>query len=245
MAQNAIVNQGLTQVFTGLGILLGAGRISTTTHEKILSLINADQGPATIDSGRVDAKEAPNSLPRPGKDTPVSIQSHDLIGLGGELADLAITTKSPRGPVGNPPHKHAVSSWHPAPSDTPKSGNMPKIICPWWSTDGYNCREHEKGRCPMIHEDIADGLRDPLICHFWADGGRCTKSEASCRFAHYPAQHRLIAPMPAKKKSKKPRAVAEANHEGWSNTSRPAHSVAANDDDYWGGNSRAQANNEW
>lgn len=51
--------------------------------------------------------------------------------------------------------------------------NEVKTICPWWSTPGYQCREHEKGKCSWAHEETPNGLKDPLICSFWADGSRC------------------------------------------------------------------------
>lgn len=56
----------------------------------------------------------------------------------------------------------------------------------------------------MIHELVAGGAKDPLICYFWANGDRCSKNERTCRFAHYLAPHRIVAPIPMRKKAKKP-----------------------------------------
>ncbi|KAI1651142.1 uncharacterized protein F4817DRAFT_177352 [Daldinia loculata] len=187
MANNDMVNRGMTQVFTGLGILLGAGRISNATHEKIMGLIDADQNRANTDATPT-AAETTIGLPGPGKETPVSMRSQDLLGLGDEFGDMSIGDKYSRGST-----KSAGA----------KSGSQPKIICPWWSTAGYACRDYENGECKFYHEDITDGIRQPLICHFWADGNRCTKPQDACRFAHYLAQHRAVAPMPTKRKIKK------------------------------------------
>ncbi|OTA59672.1 hypothetical protein K449DRAFT_466699 [Hypoxylon sp. EC38] len=242
MAQSEMINKGLAQVFTGLGILLGAGRISNDTHEQILALINADQGftntNATDNSG--DAKETLNWFPRPGKDTPISVGSHELLGVGGDFANLSIADKPSRSPA-QPVTQKPPAFKGPSAYASVKSNTESKIICPWWSTEGYSCRDHEKGRCTMYHEDIADGVKDPLICHFWADGGRCTKSETTCRFAHYPAQHRLVAPMPSKKKNKKLRTSTVG--EDWSR--RPTPAAEADDDGYWGTQIQPRNGTEW
>lgn len=68
----------------GLGILLGAGRISNATHEKIMGLIDADQNRANTDATPT-AAETTIGLPGPGKETPVSMRSQDLLGLGDEF----------------------------------------------------------------------------------------------------------------------------------------------------------------
>ncbi|KAI2628666.1 hypothetical protein GGR54DRAFT_636380 [Hypoxylon sp. NC1633] len=232
MAHSQVVNQGLTQVYTGLGILLGAGRISSTTHEQVLALINGDQGANAVENVKVDLKESPAVFPRPGKETPVSIQSHDLLGIGTDLSELSIAEKPSRDtekPA--PPPKGPHGKWRRLSMETPKAPYPPKIICPWWSTEGFHCRDHERGLCSMYHEDIPDGLKDHLICHFWADGGRCTKSEATCRFAHYPAQHRIVAPLPAKKKNKKSRSayMADGDHDDWHSGSRGGYANQGND----------------
>ncbi|XXG95510.1 hypothetical protein Hte_001774 [Hypoxylon texense] len=85
----------------------------------------------------------------------------------------------------------------PDPSSSPR-----KVVCPYWLTEGYHCRDDEAGQCTMYHERIPDGLQEPLICYFWARGNRCNKSKEECRFAHYYAQHRIVAPMPMRKKTK-------------------------------------------
>ncbi|KAI0007579.1 hypothetical protein F4779DRAFT_591366 [Xylariaceae sp. FL0662B] len=213
MDKNRMVNQGMTQVLTGLGILLGSGRISNATHEQILALINADDGGlATTENGKLETKE--EGYPRAGKETPVSMRSNDL---GSELGTLVTAdSKTTRRPDRSAPQKGGSSDLLPhrpssagglaAPKLLQPGSSQVKMVCPWWSTEGYHCRERDRGICAWIHEDIADGLRDPLICSFWADGNRCTKSDDDCRFAHYPAQHRQIAPAPNsnnKKKSKK------------------------------------------
>ncbi|KAI1387588.1 uncharacterized protein F4822DRAFT_407040 [Hypoxylon trugodes] len=237
MAQNDMIIKGTTQVLTGLGILLGAGHISSTTHEKILALLSGDQS-STVEIKMQAIKEGQNAMPRPGKETPVSIQSHDLLGLGGELADLAIADNSPALSTPTAPARSMTSS-----TAAPKSGPNVKIICPWWLTEGYSCREK---KCGMYHEDIPGALIQPLICHFWADGGRCSKTEANCRFAHYQARHHLVAPTP-KKKGKKNRVVTanEDNVNEWYNASSAVTPVDTSHDGYWRGRARSPAPEEW
>ncbi|KAI1080066.1 hypothetical protein F5B20DRAFT_542128 [Whalleya microplaca] len=218
MDNNRMVNQGMTQVLTGLGILLGLGRISNATHEQILALINAEESTTATENGKVETKAVLNGHPQVGKETPISTQSNDL---GSELGGLAIADKPSRGPNRSASQKNSTdlcrhrhsSSGLPATKFAP--GSQVKIVCPWWSTEGYHCREQDKGMCAWFHDDIADGLKDPLICSFWADGKRCNKSDEECRFAHYPAQHRQIAPAPnQKKKAKKSKAKAN-NDDDW------------------------------
>ncbi|KAI2464665.1 hypothetical protein F4781DRAFT_412267 [Annulohypoxylon bovei var. microspora] len=246
-----VVGKGMTQVHTGLGILLGAGRISSTTHEEILILLNKDHGPNMGHSNiipqtnQVAMRDIPIGLPRPGKETPVSIQSHDLLGLGADFSDLAVVDRSPRGFV-TPAFQRHTSSMNPTAPHSSNQGKVPKdakLICPWWFTDGYDCREHEQGKCLFYHEDIVGGIRDPLICHFWADGGRCTKSDKDCRFAHYPAQHRTRAPMPSKKKAKKIRSslADDVAHPELTK----AHHPDENDVEFWRNQGRARPGQEW
>ncbi|KAK8078748.1 hypothetical protein PG994_002555 [Apiospora phragmitis] len=92
----------------------------------------------------------------------------------------------------------------PPDGDTWSDSRRSNIVCPWFLTPGYRCREQEKGQCAWIHEDIPDGNKDPLICSFWAEN-RCIKSDSDCRFAHYWAQHRQIAPVPGSKHKKGPK----------------------------------------
>ncbi|KAI1141427.1 hypothetical protein F5Y05DRAFT_260897 [Hypoxylon sp. FL0543] len=222
MAQGEMINKGMAQVYTGLGILLGAGRISSATHEQILALINSEQGPTTAaEKSNVDVKEG---LPRPGKDTPISAGTPDLLGVEDDFVPPVVQRVS-WGDATQPTTQKRPAVKEPAASTTTK------IICPWWSTEGYSCRDYEKGKCPMLHEDIPDGLRDPLICHFWADGGRCTKGETACRFAHYPAQHRMVAPMPTKKKGKKARPGPAGGdwRDGWGDSPARAEFGDANE----------------
>lgn len=70
-----------------------------------------------------------------------------------------------------------------------------KIVCPWWLAFG-TCRLR---KCRLLHKHVPGGIEDPLICHFWADGGRCTKDEATCQFAHYQAAHGIVAHVPVSK----------------------------------------------
>ncbi|KAI1803294.1 hypothetical protein F4811DRAFT_525622 [Daldinia bambusicola] len=183
MENNELVNQGMTQVFTGLGILLGAGRISNATHEKIMGLIQADQTRAIVDNTPM-APEVRTDRPGQGKETPDSIGSEDLLELGRELSSTSIGDK----------HGHGL---------TTHVSKEPKIVCPWWSTPGFECRLVVKGQCPFHHEHVPGGLVQPLICHFWTNGGRCTKADKDCKFAHYLADHRIVAPAPIKKRPEK------------------------------------------
>ncbi|ETS77960.1 hypothetical protein PFICI_10022 [Pestalotiopsis fici W106-1] len=190
--RDAMVTRGLTQLHTGLGILLGAGRISTATHEQILALINNND----------DNPNASNA----GKETPISLVSN---GLDNSFDNLKITNKPPRGPSASissaSPLFPRENAWRTQPSLTPAPKEVhpeprrSNVVCPWFWTPGYTCREKEKGMCAWLHEDCSDGVKDPLICAFWADGERCTKSAEDCRFAHYWAAHREIAPQPGPK----------------------------------------------
>ncbi|KAI1453323.1 hypothetical protein F4805DRAFT_444061 [Annulohypoxylon moriforme] len=240
-----LVNKGMAQVFTGLGILLGAGRISSATHEEILALLSADPGSSSASNmgtnmvpgsvapsqtKRLDMGELASALPRPGKETPISVQSHDLLGLGADLASE----------VAPPPQSMRAQSILGAPT------TEPKLICPWWLTDGYQCREHDQGKCPFYHDNIVGGIKHPLICHFWADGGRCTKSDKDCRFAHYPAPHRVRAPMPSKKKSKKLRSSVadDASHPDLNKARCHDPQDDEEDEGYWR-NGRPRPGQEW
>ncbi|KAI0888408.1 uncharacterized protein GGS22DRAFT_198158 [Annulohypoxylon maeteangense] len=237
-----MVNKGMAQVFTGLGILLGVGRISSTTHEEIMALLNADQGSNTGSSmgfstapnstihgqvKRVEMGEIPAGFPRPGKETPVSVQSQDLLEFPDEPVKPAQTLRAQ--PTQSAPSKET------------------KLICPWWFTEGYSCREHDEGKCPFYHDNIVGGVKHPLICHFWADGGRCTKSDNDCRFAHYPAPHRIRAPMPSKRGSKKLRSSAtdDASQVDLMKTSHNDSQDEEEDDEYWHNRGRARPGQEW
>ncbi|OTB09429.1 hypothetical protein M426DRAFT_79406 [Hypoxylon sp. CI-4A] len=178
-----------------------------------------------------------HGLPSPGKETPISVQSHDLLDLGGEFSGLVVTDKPSRESARSPLFQKPIT---PNGSPSPMLNRaQAKIICPWWLTEGYSCREQHKGKYPMVHEDIPEGIKDPLICHFWADGHRCTKSETTCRFAHYPAQHRLVAPMPGKKKSKKSKTIQNE----WS---EPSPSTDTNDEKgFWRRQSHPRPPEEW
>ncbi|KAI1089865.1 hypothetical protein F5B19DRAFT_495035 [Rostrohypoxylon terebratum] len=241
-----MVTKAMAQVNNGLGVLLGTGRISATTHEEIMSLLNADPGYNTgafvgpmqptftgssnmvpAQAKRPEGREVIPAFPRPRKETPVSIQSHDLLGLGTDAdSEAARPPQSNRGQI--------------SPVIPPKEGH--KLICPWWSTEGYTCREHDLNECPFWHDNIAGGIKHPLICHFWSDG-RCTKSDQECRFAHYKAPHGVVAPQPSKKKSKKQRSAAgdDTSHAG-NTTSRHNNGP---DDDYWRRRLRAPQEPEW
>ncbi|KAI1504812.1 hypothetical protein F5X99DRAFT_371061 [Biscogniauxia marginata] len=219
--RSRLVDQGLTQVHTGLGILLGTGTITNVTHQQIIALINNED---TDNSTTSTAKNQQSELkdPLPGypvlaHDTLSSVQSKDL---SSEIGNLTLADKAPRVQPKSSPHRKqsldstrhqscGSSSHIDATTTTTKSQteNQVKLICPWWSTPGYHCRDHAAGLCPLHHDNILDGLKDPLICSFWADGRRCTKSDKDCRFAHYVAQHRQIAPLPItqKKRTKKSR----------------------------------------
>ncbi|KAI5922438.1 hypothetical protein F4810DRAFT_673782 [Camillea tinctor] len=87
------------------------------------------------------------------------------------------------------------------PTTAPAQGQGPKkkIICPWWATEGYYCKNAPRGLCPFIHGNSVGAVRQPLICSFWADGDRCRKSAEECSFAHYATEHRQIAPLPKRK----------------------------------------------
>ncbi|XDG06290.1 hypothetical protein ABKA04_005905 [Annulohypoxylon sp. FPYF3050] len=240
-----VVTKAMAQIHTGLGILLGAGKISDAIHEEIMSLLNANPGynagaligpiqPTLTGSThmvptqakRVESGEVTTALPHPGKETPVSVQSHDLLGLGADFIEAAQPPKSVRG---------QISLVIP-----PKEGH--KLICPWWLTEGYSCREHDEGKCPFWHDHIAGGIKHPLICHFWAEG-RCTKSDEDCRFAHYKAPHGVVAPQPSKKKSKKQRSSAKDDASHASNAA--SHHTDGFDDDYWRRRVRAPQEPEW
>ncbi|KAI1100940.1 hypothetical protein F4804DRAFT_348069 [Jackrogersella minutella] len=225
MAQNQMVNKGMTQVFTGLGILLGAGRICNDTHEKIIGLINADQQfLSPIQNRKADTL----------KETPAEVQSQDLLGLDGEFSEMTIADKI------SVQHTTSTSS---TPLDANSSSNETKIICPWWSTPGYTCR---KNQCILHHEDVADGLKEPLICHFWANGDRCTKTGAVCRFAHYHAKHHEIAPMPTKKKGKN--VINSPTDEGQNNYfTKTLHDARGreNDEEFWRKLVHSRPGEEW
>ncbi|KAI8961199.1 hypothetical protein F5Y11DRAFT_366913 [Daldinia sp. FL1419] len=191
MAGSEMINQGLTQVYTGLGILLGAGHIGNETHKQIMGLVHAGQNCSPNATAATNsafttvarATTASSSSQGPGRETPASMRSQDLLGLANGFAHLS-TSNSIQSLDMEPENEHA------------------KIICPWWSTPGYNCRDDEKGVCPFVHENIPGGLREPLICHFWADGDRCTKTADACLFAHCQTVHKVTAPAPPKKRLK-------------------------------------------
>lgn len=82
------------------------------------------------------------------------------------------------------PNQVDRTSSQPTNGDTWSDSRRASIVCPWFLTPGYQCREHEKGQCAWIHEDVPNGIKDPLICSFWAEA-RCVKSDEQCRFVHY------------------------------------------------------------
>lgn len=200
---DAVIARGMTSVYTGLGILLGAGKISSATHEQILALINSDDSALSPVKNGNGVKTAPNGQNQTGKDTPNSFQSTEL---ETDMGNLKVGGRSSCGPgpsfSSNSSKFGGENQWGnglPPPTSQKGDATDPRrsnIVCPWWSTNGYRCREQEKGQCAWIHEETPDGIKDPLICSFWADGQRCNKSDNECRFAHFWAQHRQIAPAP-------------------------------------------------
>ncbi|KAM0817263.1 putative C3H1-type domain-containing protein [Seiridium cardinale] len=211
--REALITRGLTQLHTGLGILLGAGRISSATHERILALVNTDDDSAISNAG----KETPVSLVSNGLEQSVGYVRNfhqNRSATKTDESNLALTDRMPRGPNKSissiSPRFTNDSEWRGSPSttlavrDSQPEARRSNVVCPWFLTAGYKCREQEKGMCAWVHEDIPDGVKDPLICSFWADGERCTKTKEECRFAHYWAAHREIAPQP-NSKFKKPK----------------------------------------
>ncbi|KAK6218222.1 hypothetical protein LQW54_002976 [Pestalotiopsis sp. IQ-011] len=201
--REAIVAQAVNQLHTSLGILLGAGQISGITHEQILALINSN--------------EDRHIVPTAGKETPVSVASHEL---ESSLNNLRIAKqevpREPRGSISSGSHLNSIEdSWRnhqsAAPAPTEARSRSTNIVCPR-KCMGYKCKEKE---CTWEHDDIPGGIKEPLICAFWAGGDLCNKSPEDCRYAHHWAAHREIAPQPPSKnaywKAKKAKSQAASD----------------------------------
>ncbi|KAI0178731.1 hypothetical protein GGR52DRAFT_569638 [Hypoxylon sp. FL1284] len=177
------ISQGVAQAYTGLGILLGCGLISKSKHAAIMDLMAAEieynvtaRNVAADVTADVVAEE-----PEDGDDNPEesATQSQDFVVTEGQryyrtgfvIADAA------RG--------------RPVP---PPSLDITKVICPFWSTPGYRCKDPDS--CPRLHEDVDTAVKQPPICWVWAHGGRCGRSLYGCRLAHHPTIHRMVAPRP-------------------------------------------------
>ncbi|KAI0116068.1 hypothetical protein F4776DRAFT_666643 [Hypoxylon sp. NC0597] len=227
MAQREMMHKGLAQVFTGLGIMLGAGGISNSTHQKIIALINADQGfvNSTDDNGDVD--ETLNWCHAPGYEPPYSAGPYgfsDIHGVGSGFANLSIGDRSPRS-VARPASRKSTAGRSSTAYRNVNSNPEP-TICPWWSTEG-SCRDLEEGRCALYHGDIPNGVKEP-------------KSESTRRFAHYPARRQSVASIPSKKKSKKP-----STSSGKGSTYSPTPTEVMYNNIYWGTSSNSHYDAQW
>ncbi|KAI1639439.1 hypothetical protein F4809DRAFT_657330 [Biscogniauxia mediterranea] len=174
-SRNQLADQGLTQVHTGLGILLGTGHMDRNTYDQILAILN-DKVPKHLPGRDQEIK-----LPRMGKSPASGLPQ----GIESGVGRLSLHNTNPG------PQAAATRQA----STTPGARNGQNIICPWWAMEGYECREFP-GKCPFLHQDTPGAIKEPLICSFYTDGNRCKKTAEECRFAHYRAQHRQIAPTP-------------------------------------------------
>ncbi|KAI1486178.1 hypothetical protein F5X96DRAFT_673921 [Biscogniauxia mediterranea] len=175
-SRNQLGDQGLTQVHTGLGILLGTGHLDKATYDQILAILN-DKVPKNLPGRDQEIK-----LPRMGKASSSSSLPQGIESGIGRLT-LANTQQGPQAAATRQG------------STAPGARHGQNIICPWWATDGYQCRE-PLGKCPFLHRDTPGAIKEPLICSFYTDGNRCKKTAEECRFAHYRAQHSQVAPTP-------------------------------------------------
>ncbi|KAI2627005.1 hypothetical protein GGS26DRAFT_562398 [Hypomontagnella submonticulosa] len=184
MAPNEIGEEAMAQVHNGLGILYGIERISKDTHDQIIALLKGDQGDTTAAD-----KNAPTGLARMAMDDKSHMPTEDsLLQPGADLPSTSVENKSRRNPT------RMASLGSPEASAVNTRDEL-KIVCPWWLAFG-TCRLR---KCRLLHKHVPGGIEDPLICHFWADGGRCTKDEATCQFAHYQAAHGIVAHVPVSK----------------------------------------------
>ncbi|KAK8859049.1 Brasilane terpene glycosides biosynthesis cluster protein D [Apiospora arundinis] len=210
-----LVLKGMNNVHSGLGILLGAGRISANTHEQILTLLNDDDMESGASGGSSLAGGAKKANPgswrgnhhhseQADPDSPVSLidLQHGINNM--TVADRPFKRAQPSS-ITSGAADSATTAWPPSNST---------IVCPWFLTPGFRCRDQEKGRCAWAHEEIPNGTTDPLICHFWAEN-RCTKADSECKFAHYWAQHRQFAPLPGGSKWKKEKGSKTSSFDVW------------------------------
>ncbi|KAI0601126.1 hypothetical protein F4775DRAFT_589818 [Biscogniauxia sp. FL1348] len=188
LSRNQLADQGLTQVHTGLAILLGTGHLKADAHGQILAFI--------ID-------KLPNGFPGPDEaillpavTRPMTAPSTSLQGVESGIGRLSLTQAEPGPHVTAELPGENNSSGGLEVAIVQRAGNGNNLICPWWATDGYECRDFRNGNCPFIHQNTPGAIKQPLICSFYADGNRCRKSADNCRFAHYRAEHRQIAPTP-------------------------------------------------
>ncbi|KAK8063211.1 hypothetical protein PG996_007863 [Apiospora saccharicola] len=214
-----MVLKGMSSVHSGLGILLGVGRISASTHDQILALLNDDENESNASAGTKNDVARPKNLeradlrPKPYK--PRHLRPDPAISLTDLQQGMSNMTVNDRSYT---TLKKSSDTWpnqsdgtsQPTNGDTWPDSRRSNIVCPWFLTPGYRCREQEKGQCAWAHEDVPDGTKDPLICSFWAED-RCVKSDDQCRFAHYWAQHRQIAPVPGTKSKKGPKKTSSVD----------------------------------
>ncbi|KAI0386472.1 hypothetical protein F5Y04DRAFT_290089 [Hypomontagnella monticulosa] len=188
MASNNLADQAMAELHHALGILYGIDAISESGHNQILAILAAEQGRnSTKQETDMPAGGAPVGMET---SQPTPTQGEGSLSVETQLSKLAIAKQPTRGST-RPSHgSHQGTT-------VMKYGGGPQIVCPWWLTYG-KCRDHYKGRCRFVHANVPGGIQQPLICHFWADGGRCTKDGDSCRFAHYEAAHGVVAPAPTK-----------------------------------------------
>ncbi|KAK6836965.1 hypothetical protein PG987_007460 [Apiospora arundinis] len=197
-----LVLKGMNNVHSrqGLGILLGAGRISANTHEQILALLNDDDMESGA-SGEAASREEPKR-PIPALGVVTTTMQSRLIRTRQCRSLICSMASTP---------SRRERQTRPQPHGPPSNST---IVCPWFLTPGFRCRDQEKGRCAWAHEEIPNGTTDPLICHFWAEN-RCTKADSECKFAHYWAQHRQFAPLPGGSKWKKEKGSKTSSSDVW------------------------------
>ncbi|KAK8112476.1 hypothetical protein PG984_013002 [Apiospora sp. TS-2023a] len=221
-----MVLKGMSSVHSGLGILLGVGRISANTHEQILALLNDDEKESNASAGttendvarpksleRADLRSKPYYMPRHLRPDPAISLTDLQQGMSNMTVHDRPSFKSLKKSSDTWPNQSDGTSQPTNGDNTRPDSRRSNIVCPWFLTPGYRCREQEKGQCAWVHEDVSDGIKDPLICSFWAED-RCVKSDDQCRFAHYWAQHRQIAPVPGTKFKKGPKKASSVD-EAW------------------------------
>ncbi|KAK8062140.1 hypothetical protein PG997_014237 [Apiospora hydei] len=222
--KDSMVLKGMSSVHSGLSILLGVGRISANTHEQILALLNDDDKESNTSSGtknNVTNLKKPNQTSWRDKDGPDSAVS--LIDLQHGLGNMTMSDRPSKSFKKSGSLNSAA--WPSNNNNNNNGGRTPDgeawsssrrsdIVCPWFLTPGCRCREQEKGQCAWIHEDVSDGIKDPLICSFWAEN-RCIKDDANCRFAHYWAQRRQIVSAPGAKYKKGPKKSFSGDDDAW------------------------------
>ncbi|KAK8030198.1 hypothetical protein PG993_011489 [Apiospora rasikravindrae] len=207
-SQENMVMRGMNSIHSGLGILLGAGRISSDTHRDITALLNNKNTASNSFAGaRNGVAKVKGSQSASWRATAGPNSVAPLIDLEHQLGNITMSDRSSQ------PFRPSSAAWHNDNNNHKTEGGYPPngeiglnawryvIACPWF-LNGYDCREQAKGQCPWIHENDPDAIKEPLICHFWADNNRCRKSDKECRYAHFDAKHGQLAPAP-KAKSKK------------------------------------------